>query len=47
MKVYNTCKRSALITQFQYIFDFVGSSFEGYIIRGANGLDEIKNHKQK
>jgi multimeric flavodoxin WrbA len=36
-------KALPLIAQFQYIFDFVGSSFEGYIIGDANGLDEIKN----
>ena len=31
-----------IIAQFQYIFDFVGSSFEGYIIGDTNGLDAIK-----
>ena len=36
-------KALPLIAQFQYIFDFVGSSFEGYVIGNANGLDEIKN----
>ncbi|MFT0560679.1 flavodoxin family protein [Bacillus cereus] len=36
-------KALPLIAQFQYIFDFVGSSFEGYVIGDANGLDEIKN----
>ena len=36
-------KALPLISQFQYIFDFVGSSLEGYIIGSANGLDEIKN----
>lgn len=36
-------KALPLIAQFQYIFDFVGSSFEGYIIGDANGPDEIKN----
>ena len=35
-------KALPLIAQFQYIFDFVGSSFEGYVIGDANGLDEIK-----
>ncbi|HHT7235998.1 MULTISPECIES: flavodoxin family protein [Bacillus] len=36
-------KALPLIAQFQYIFDFVGSSFEGYVIGDANGLDEIQN----
>lgn len=36
-------KALPLIAQFQYIFDFIGSSFEGYIIGNANGLDEIQN----
>ena len=36
-------KALPLIAQFQYIFDFVGSSFEGYIIGDANGLNEIHN----
>ncbi|OTX82224.1 MULTISPECIES: flavodoxin family protein [Bacillus cereus group] len=36
-------KALPLIAQFQYILDFVGSSFEGYVIGNANGLDEIKN----
>lgn len=36
-------KALPLIAQFQSIFDFVGSSFEGYVIGDANGLDEIQN----
>lgn len=39
-------KALPLIAQFQYIFDFVGSSFEGYIIGDANAPDEISNDKE-
>ncbi|PEO48873.1 flavodoxin family protein [Bacillus pseudomycoides] len=39
-------KALPLIAQFQYIFDFTGSSFEGYIIGDANAPDEISNDKE-
>lgn len=39
-------KALPLIAQFQYIFDFIGSSFEGYIIGDANAPDEISNDKE-
>ncbi|KEK25373.1 hypothetical protein BAGA_12160 [Bacillus gaemokensis] len=39
-------KALPLIAQFQYILDFVGSSFEGYIIGDANVPDEISNDKE-
>ncbi|MDM5190748.1 flavodoxin family protein [Bacillus sp. DX4.1] len=39
-------KALPFIAQFQYIFDFVGASFEGYIIGDANAPDEIMNDKE-
>ncbi|HEK9101290.1 flavodoxin family protein [Bacillus pfraonensis] len=39
-------KALPLIAQFQYIFDFVGSSFEGYIIGDANAPREISKDKE-
>lgn len=39
-------KALPLIAQFQYIFDFVGASFEGYIIGSANAPGEIINDKE-
>ncbi|CAG9614597.1 Putative NAD(P)H-dependent FMN-containing oxidoreductase YwqN [Bacillus rhizoplanae] len=39
-------KALPLIAQFQYIFDFVGASFEGYIIGAANAPSEIVNDKE-
>ncbi|MED1201752.1 flavodoxin family protein [Heyndrickxia acidicola] len=34
-----------LIQQFQYIFDFVGMSFNGYIIGEGNKPNDVKNDK--
>ncbi|CAM4060468.1 NAD(P)H-dependent oxidoreductase [Bacillus manliponensis] len=36
-------KALPLIQQFQYIFDFVGTSFSNYIIGSANAPNEIEN----
>ncbi len=48
MRIGELSKQKALplIAQFQYIFDFIGSSFEGYIIGDANAPDEISNDKE-
>ncbi len=35
-----------LIAQFQYIFDFVGISFEGYVIGEGNQPGDVKNDEQ-
>ncbi|WP_242143843.1 MULTISPECIES: flavodoxin family protein [unclassified Bacillus cereus group] len=40
-----TLKALPLIAQFQYIFDFVGSSFAGYISGEANAPGDISNDK--
>ncbi|WNB93926.1 flavodoxin family protein [Bacillus sp. NEB1478] len=39
-------KALPLIQQFQYIFDFLGTEFTGYLIGNANAPDEIFNDKR-
>lgn len=43
---YPNIKGLPLIQQFHYIFDFVGISFEGYIIGRGNKPGDVYNDKE-